>query len=202
MFYPNYDESFNNRDINNYGQYQNNNGTTPMGNFMNSQKNENGVNNGLNNDLNSNNFSAGNINTPLNRNSNSNFNNNYNEKEYSNNINNNNYNNNFINNQNNNFNNNNNYQNSIYFNSNDPMLYKNSWTIRLNIYNKWIDEGKSGYNYDKLKEGIENVLNELNKIENKIKENNNNTIKDILIKIKSDMDQTCLRYENLIKEKK
>ena len=215
IIYPNYDQMYNNRDINNYGQYQYNKGSAPMGDFMNVQKNENGVNKDFNNnDFNLNNFSNRNgdnfnneVMTPfgnnksMNRNINSiynidnninnNNNNNYNGKEYFNNINN-----------NNNFNNNqNNIQNNIYFNSNDPMLYKNTWTTRLNIYNKWIDEGKSGYNYNKLKEGIENILNEFDKIENMIRENNNNT-KDILMEIKSDMDQTCLRYENLIKDKK
>ena len=193
MLYPNYDERNNGKEIDNYRQFEYN-GISPIG--------ENFKNNEVMTPFGSNN-------RPGNQNVNSiyNINNdNHNGKELSNNINLNDFNsNNNIISNNNNYTINNNFDDSLYFNSNDPILYKNTWTTRLTIYNKWIDEGKLGYNSEKLKEGIQNILKENDRIENMIKENKsnkNNNILDILTKVKSDMDQTCIRYDNLMKDKK
>ena len=122
--------------------------------------------------------------------------------------------NNFNNNPYNNFNNNNNnfgYQqfndfsyNNNNFNSNntDPNTLTEIWKQKVKTYNGYIEEGKFSYHSIKLKEGIKEILNSFNAIDNAMNQCFNDNIKRNLANVKSDMEQTCFRYECLRNDKK
>ena len=87
----------------------------------------------------------------------------------------------------------------------DPALFQNKWKEKISALNKWIKEGKTSKNFDNLKQGISQILIGLDEIEEIIL----NCIKigdeDGRVKvsnIKSDMEQTCYRFECLIQGKK
>ena len=87
----------------------------------------------------------------------------------------------------------------------DPALFQNKWKEKISALNKWIKEGKASKNFDNLKQGISQILIGLDEIEEIIL----NCIKigdeDGRVKvsnIKSDMEQTCYRFECLIQGKK
>lgn len=82
--------------------------------------------------------------------------------------------------------------------------YKKDWIIKMKELNKWIDMGELCYEKEKLKMGIKSIVNEFGRINNLLviylregKTESNN----ILQKIKSDMEQTCSRYEKFLKSK-
>ena len=145
---------------------------------------------------------------PNNNKNNNNINNNFN-----NNINNN-YNNNFNNIENDNkfnkpknINNIHNNQNQIKENNNykDPnnpaFLYQHSWSLKIAMYNDWIDKGSNDTNEEQLKNGIRTVLFEFNKIESLLQKYNKEgdfESVNIIQKLKSDMSQTCYRYERYV----
>ena len=87
----------------------------------------------------------------------------------------------------------------------DPALFQNKWKEKISTLNKWIKEGKTSKNFDNLKQGISQILIGIDEIEQIIL----NCIKigdeDGRVKvsnIKSDMEQTCYRFECLIQGKK
>ena len=87
----------------------------------------------------------------------------------------------------------------------DPALFQNKWKEKISALSKWIKEGKTSKNFDNLKQGISQILIGLDEIEEIIL----NCIKigdeDGRVKvsnIKSDMEQTCYRFECLIQGKK
>ena len=171
---------------------QNNNNSFPM---QNNNNNDGGFPMGNNNNNNynySNNYQS----------SYNNFNNNNNYSNNYNNFNNNNYNvydsfGNNNNNDNNNFGyqqfNNNNYSNTI----NDPNTLIEMWRPKINTYNKYISEGKFSFHAQKLKEGIREIIDSLPKIDDAIKHCFSDYIRRDLSNVKSDMEQTCYRYECL-----
>ena len=124
-------------------------------------------------------------------------------------------NNNINNNLNNNYENNFNKPSSIQFNKNqfnynndidgynkEIYIYKNNWTSKISLYNDWMNRGFNDKNESQLKIGIKNIIYEYDKIESLLQEYNQKgdfeSVSTIL-KIKSDMNQTCYRYERLIK---
>lgn len=134
-------------------------------------------------------------------------------KNNNNNINNNFYNNinNSVKNENNNFFNKpkENYNNQKEFNeinnmnetNNTTYLYKHSWMTKISMYNEWINQGSNDTNSEKLKTGIKNILYEFNKIESLLQKYNKDgdfESVSIILKLKSDMNQTCYRYERFI----
>jgi hypothetical protein len=87
----------------------------------------------------------------------------------------------------------------------DPVLFQNKWKEKISTLNKWIKEGKAQKYFDNIKQGISQILIGLDEIEQIIL----NCIKigdeDGRVKvsnIKSDMEQTCYRFECLIQGKK
>lgn len=87
----------------------------------------------------------------------------------------------------------------------DPALFQNKWKEKISTLNKWIKEGKTSKNFDNLKQGISQILIGLDEIEQIIL----NCIKigdedgrGKVSNIKSDMEQTCYRFECLIQGKK
>ena len=188
----NYNANYiNSNNFNNNFSNNNNNYISNFENNKNYNKNNNNYNN-INHNFN-NNF-----------NNHNNFDNNFN---FTNHFNNNNYgNNNTFNNKidsnNNNYNNN---QQNNYSDLKNPFVYKDTWTQNLELYNKWITEGNSCYEKKRLQDGIKNILNELEKIPYMLdyySRNKDNEGKNIILKIKSDMEQTCSRYESLVNNKK
>ena len=88
---------------------------------------------------------------------------------------------------------------------NHPEKIKNIWEIKIDKYNKYIDEGKLSNNIIKLKEGINEIIDNLLPMENLITKFtmlNNNKGSDDMITIKNDMEQTLYRYNKLMKNKK
>ncbi len=88
---------------------------------------------------------------------------------------------------------------------NHPEKIKNIWEIKIDKYNKYIDEGKLSNNIIKLKEGINEIIDNLLPMENLITKFtmlNNNKGSDDMITIKNDMEQTLYRYNQLMKNKK
>ena len=194
-------------------QYENNNNNNFSeiiinNNFKNNNFNNNNFNNINNNNFNNSNFNGNNFNNDNNNYNNNNFNNNNFNNNYNFN-NNNNYNNSrnsYDNNYNDNNNNFNNYSNNntSYYESDDPYLYKKTWMIRIELYNKWISDGELCYERKKLKDGIKSILDESKKIEyllNKYSKDGNKEALEIILNIKSDMFQTCSRYEKFINNK-
>ena len=204
----------NNNDINNDNNYNNinNNNILNNNNFEdNSFNNDNNndlvnVNNNINNDDNDIDYSNyfGNDNNEETDNPNNNQNNDYN-----------------INNQNN-FNQekpinriNDYYNSNPYYdennelnhhqNLNDEKIFYDSWIKKLNEYNGYIDEIYYLKNQNlKLKEGIKEILFTFPKIDimiNNCKEKRDNVGEKNLLNIKSDMEQTCDRYECLLRGK-
>ena len=117
------------------------------------------------------------------------------------------------NNNNNNYNNNNfnfNNNNSLSFNNysdynSNPMILYDIWKSKVNTYNEYIDEGKFSYHAIKLKEGMHEILDGIPLIDRVIKDcmsNGDNEGRHNLLNIKCDMEQTCYRYECLMKDKK
>ena len=169
------------------------------------------VNNNINNN-NQNNNAYKFRNNPMNNQNNqfSNVNKNYNNinQNYNNNNNNNhNYYNNFSNN-NNNFQNNNNYNNN-YNNQgqNDYLLeaktYKRLLGKKLLQLNAWINEGKYSFNSGKLKQGIEEILNEISNCNNMMRNYQNKGQRQAFETIRNmrlDIEQTCYRYESLMND--
>ena len=191
---------------NNDGFPQQSNNGFPMQNNNDFPRNDNFNYNGSNNAA-MNNYSNNNNYNNFNFNNNDNFNNNNNNYNFNNNnpYNNNNFggfSNNF-NNSNNNYKfNNNNFPN--YGNTNTNMLI-DLWKTKIKTYNGYIDEGKYSYHAIKLKEGINEILNSISNIDNEMNECMNRGDDDgrnKLMNIKSDMEQTCFRYECLKNDKK
>jgi len=125
------------------------------------------------------------------------------------NVHNNNYNN-YYNNQGNYYNNNQNQNNQMQNNQNHCLnnsnnatfLYKHSWVVKISLYNQWMsNEPIDDNNLEQLKSAIKILINEYDKIESLLlKYNNEGDFESVSIisKIKSDMDQTCYRFEKLI----
>ena len=83
-------------------------------------------------------------------------------------------------------------------------LYGNKWNEKIVSLNKWIKEGKNSKNIDNLKQGIKQIIIGLDEIEEIIlncakvgDDNGRNKVSCI----KSDMEQTCYRYECLYQGK-
>ena len=170
---------------------------TPLGNKNPLPKEINNYNTIYNNELkginNGNNiYQNANINS-INNGLNNNFNNNKNNNNIYNSFNNNNFNNNNF--SNNSFNNKN-YQNNNP--SQDIMQYKQNWLDKINLYNQLMNQGYSDYNKENLRNGIQIILIELDNIPNIMFNNNRVEDQEIILKIKSDMLQTCSRYEKFI----
>ena len=111
-----------------------------------------------------------------------------------------------ITNMNNLFNNSNNNISSTFINyKSNPLLFQNKWKEKISLINKWIKEGKNSNNFVNLKEGIKQLLIALDEIEEiiiKCATIGDNEGRDKVSCIKSDMEQTCYRYECLIQGKK
>ena len=87
----------------------------------------------------------------------------------------------------------------------NPLLFQNKWKEKISSLNKWIKEGKNSQNFENLKEGIRQILVGLDEIEEIIINCaiiGDNDGRDKVSCIKSDMEQTCYRYECLIQGKK
>ena len=87
----------------------------------------------------------------------------------------------------------------------DPLIFQKKWNEKIKELNNWINEGKKCKYFDNLREGIREFLIGLNEIEDVIlncakigDDIGRNTVSNI----KSDMQQTCYRFECLIKNKK
>ena len=127
---------------------------------------------------------------------------------FNNNVHNNNYNN-YYNNQGNNYNNIPNENNQMKINQNHNMnnsnnatfLYKHSWVVKISLYNQWMNYDSTDTNLQQLKSAIKNLINEYDKIESLLQKYNREEDFEsvsIISKLKSDMDQTCYRFEKLI----
>ena len=87
----------------------------------------------------------------------------------------------------------------------NPELFENKWKEKISSLNKWIKEGKNSKNFVNLQEGMKQILIEIEEIENiiscytKIGDDESRTKVSYM---KSDMEQTCYRYECLIQGKK
>ena len=87
----------------------------------------------------------------------------------------------------------------------DPLLFENQWKETLSKLNQWIKEGKNSTNYENLKEGIRQILIGYDEIEEiimtciKIEDNDG---RNTVSYIKSDIEQTCYRFECLKQGKK
>ena len=101
--------------------------------------------------------------------------------------------------------NSNNNNNISYENSNNEKIFYDSWIKKLNEYNGYIDEIYYLKNQNlKLKEGIKEILFTFPKIDimiNNCKEKRDNVGEKNLLNIKSDMEQTCDRYECFLRGK-
>ncbi len=144
-----------------------------------------------NNNYNNNNF-----------NNNNNTNSNYYRSRTTNNNNFNNFNNNNFNNfNNNNFNNFNNQSNDTY----DIQNFKLTIGNRLLQLNSWIDDGKFSFNSGKLKEGIIEIMKEINKCEYLMRRCEMNKDKigyETARNMRMDIEQTCARYEDLVNDRR
>ena len=104
--------------------------------------------------------------------------------------------------------NDNNIQNSAFEKyNNDPGLFENTWNEKIKDLNKYINEGVVYKYQETLKGGIKEFITELSKNEMeeiilkcaKIGDDKN---RNMVSNIKSDMEQTCHRFECLMKDKK
>ena len=87
----------------------------------------------------------------------------------------------------------------------NPILFQNKWNEKIISLNKWIKEGKNSQNFELLKEGIKQLLIGLDEIEEIIQtcaKIGDNEGRSKVSCIKSDMEQTCYRYECLLQGKK
>ena len=87
----------------------------------------------------------------------------------------------------------------------NPILFQNKWNEKIISLNKWIKEGKNSKNFELLKEGIKQLLIGLDEIEEIIQtcaKIGDNEGRSKVSCIKSDMEQTCYRYECLLQGKK
>ena len=182
--YPKFPSQMSNLTNNNVNNNQNNNAYKLRNNPMNNQNNQfSNINNNYNNFNQNNNFKA-----------NNNYNNNYN---------------NFCNNRNNYQNNNNNYNNN--YNSkgqNDYLIeaktYKKLLGNKLLQLNAWINEGKYSFNSGRLKQGIQEILNEISICNNMMRNYQNKGEREafgIIRNMRMDIEQTCSRYEDLMCDK-
>ena len=88
---------------------------------------------------------------------------------------------------------------------NNPDFIKRSWQEKISRYNDYINQGKFTYNSEKLKEGINEIIDNLSSIEGfitKFSLMNNNQARHDMVNIRNDMEQTLFRYNNLMKDKK
>ena len=181
--YPKFPSQMSNLTNNNVNINQNNNAYKLRNNPMNNQNNQfSNINNNYNNFNQNNNFKA-----------NNNYNNNYN---------------NFSNNRNN-YQNNNNYNNN--YNSqgqNDYLIeaktYKKLLGNKLLQLNAWINEGKYSFNSGRLKQGIQEILNEISICNNMMRNYQNKGEREafgIIRNMRMDIEQTCSRYEDLMCDK-
>ena len=181
--YPKFPSQMSNLTNNNVNNNQNNNAYKLRNNPMNNQNNQfSNINNNFNNFNQNNNFKA-----------NNNYNNNYN---------------NFCNNRNN-YQNNNNYNNN--YNSqgqNDYLIeaktYKKLLGNKLLQLNAWINEGKYSFNSGRLKQGIQEILNEISICNNMMRNYQNKGEREafgIIRNMRMDIEQTCSRYEDLMCDK-
>ena len=179
--YPKFPSQMSNLTNNNV----NNNAYKLRNNPMNNQNNQfSNINNNYNNFNQNNNFKA---------------NNNYNNNNY----------NNFSNNRNNYQNNNHNYNNN--YNSqgqNDYLIeaktYKKLLGNKLLQLNAWINEGKYSFNSGRLKQGIQEILNEISICNNMMRNYQNKGEREafgIIRNMRMDIEQTCSRYEDLMCDK-
>ena len=148
--------------------------------YGNNNKNNNNINNNFNNGVNNNHFNN-NFNNVENDNKFNKPKNNYNIQNYQNQINEN--------------------KNNIKDMNNPAFLYKHSWSLKIAMYNDWIDKGSNDKNEEQLKIGIRNILFEFNKVESLLQKYNKEGDFEsvcIILKLKSDMIQTCYRYERFI----
>ena len=183
-FYTNYDQNIQNNNQKVINPFENNNSNQndgfPMGNNNNDDFPRN---NNYNNNYNFNNPNSGQINNPYNAyNSFDNNNNNFGYQQsnsYS-------------------YGNNNNYSS----NTTDPNTIVETWRQKVKIYNGYIEEGKFSYHAIKLKEGIKEILNSFQTIENAMNQCFSDNIRRNLANVKSDMEQTCYRYQCLRNDKK
>ena len=87
----------------------------------------------------------------------------------------------------------------------NPLIFQNKWNEEIISLNKWIKEGKNSQNFENLKEGIKQMVIEIDEIDEIIVNCAKIGEEDVRYKvsyIKSDMEQTCYRYECLIQGKK
>ena len=148
--------------------------------YGNNNKNNNNINNNFNNGVNNNHYNN-NFNNVENDNKFNKPKNNYNIQNYQNQINEN--------------------KNNIKDMNNPAFLYKHSWSLKIAMYNDWIDKGSNDKNEEQLKIGIRNILFEFNKVESLLQKYNKEGDFEsvcIILKLKSDMIQTCYRYERFI----
>ena len=201
----NYNNFNNNKKINNYNNNMNqqNEQSSKYPSFP-SQMINNMNNNYNNNNQKNNPYFVRNktMNTPSNNYYN-NINNNNNNFNRNNNNFNNTYNNNFNKNQ---FNNNktNNYPAAPNNSSIDTHSYKRILGNRLLQLNGWINEGKYSFNSGKLKQGIQEILNEIQNCNSMMKtcqQCGDRMGYDILKNMRKDIEQTCSRYEALMTDK-
>jgi hypothetical protein len=107
--------------------------------------------------------------------------------------------------ENNNSNNKNNWSSTFINYRKDPVLFQNKYKDKISTLNKWIKEGKNSSNFENLKEGIRQILIGYDEIEEvimaciKIEDNDG---RNKVSNIKSDIEQTCYRYECLLQGKK
>ena len=84
----------------------------------------------------------------------------------------------------------------------NPENIKNIWREKIRIYNEYIDEGKYSLNSDKMKEGINELMENISPMENLIVQYsmiNNHLGRHYIVNIRNDMEQTIYRYENLMR---
>ena len=96
------------------------------------------------------------------------------------------------------YDNSNNYSN----NNSDPNTLVDVWKQKIKTYNGYIGEGKFSYHAIKLKEGIKEILDTLPIIDSHMNKCFSDNTRRNLNNIKSDMEQTCYRYECLKNDKK
>ena len=98
-------------------------------------------------------------------------------------------------NDNNNFGNQQFNNNNFSSNNMDPNSLIEYWKPKIKTYNQHISEGKFSFHASKLKDYIREILNSLPKINDELNHCFTDYIRRDLSNIKSDMEQTCYRYE-------
>ena len=191
-----------NRNNNNFNNNYNQNDNNLVSNNNRRNNTYDNVNNNSNINPNQNCNYSNNIGINNYNNQNYNINNNYNSNSNNNNYNINNYNN------SSNCNNNNgpnNYSNNNYNDTFDIISFKQTLGNKLLQLNAYIDEGKFSFNSGKLKQGIIEIINEILKCEymmNRCQLNKDRKGYEIVRNMKMDIEQTCSRYENLMKDRR